>query len=219
MPTNRKLLLSLRDQFERLELFAQSRLKSLRERARMVIERVFGEDSSYYERLSNIPFHRRYGSVAIVSSSGGGDGETAAERQARERAWLSGQQQSIALINTMLEDLDLREREEVQDGKSQARRSNRVFVVHGHDEAMRESVARVLTKLGLEPVILHEQPNRGQAIIEKIERYSGVGFAVVLLSPDDTAYSNAAGPDRSRFVGELRSTFTQDEKTLTLSVF
>lgn len=64
-------------------------------------------------------------------------------------------------------------------------KSNRVFIVHGHDGEARESVARFLTKLGLEPVILHEQASRGRTIIEKVEANSDVGFAVVLLTPDD----------------------------------
>ncbi|WP_097306379.1 TIR domain-containing protein [Pseudomonas chlororaphis] len=63
--------------------------------------------------------------------------------------------------------------------------SDRVFVVHGHDEGARESVARFLEKLGLEPIILHEQANRGRTVIEKIEGHRDVGFAVVLLTPDD----------------------------------
>jgi predicted nucleotide-binding protein len=61
----------------------------------------------------------------------------------------------------------------------------RVFVVHGHDEALRERVARFLEKLDLEPVILHEQANEGMTVIEKLERHSDVRFAVVLLTPDD----------------------------------
>ena len=63
--------------------------------------------------------------------------------------------------------------------------SNRVFVVHGHDEAARETVARFLERLELAPVILHEQPNEGRTIIEKIEDNADVAFAVVLLTPDD----------------------------------
>ena len=63
--------------------------------------------------------------------------------------------------------------------------SRRVFLVHGHDERVRETVARFLEKLQLECVILHEQPNKGRTIIEKFEAYSGVAFAVVLLTPDD----------------------------------
>jgi hypothetical protein len=67
--------------------------------------------------------------------------------------------------------------------------SNKVFIVHGHDEAMKEGVARYLEKLGLQPIILHEQPNKGRAIIEKLIDYSDVGFAVILLSADDIAYN------------------------------
>lgn len=64
--------------------------------------------------------------------------------------------------------------------------SNSVFVVHGRDEGMRESVARVLDQLGFDPIILAEQPNQGATLIEKFERNAlDVGFAVVLLSPDD----------------------------------
>jgi predicted nucleotide-binding protein len=66
------------------------------------------------------------------------------------------------------------------------RQSKHVFVVHGHDEAMKESVARTISTLKLTPIILHEQTNRGRTIIEKFEEEaSDVGFAVVLLSPDD----------------------------------
>lgn len=66
--------------------------------------------------------------------------------------------------------------------------SRRVFVVHGHDDGLKETVARFLTKLDLEPVILHEQPNRGRTIIEKFEAYADVAFAVVLFTPDDVGY-------------------------------
>jgi predicted nucleotide-binding protein len=71
------------------------------------------------------------------------------------------------------------------------RRSNiKVCLVHGHDDAARETTARFLDKLGLELIILHEQPSFGGTIIEKIERYSDVAFAVVLLTPDDVGGEN-----------------------------
>lgn len=63
--------------------------------------------------------------------------------------------------------------------------SRRVFVVHGHDDGSRETVARFLEKLGFEAVILHEQANQGRTVIEKVEAYGDVGFAVVLLTADD----------------------------------
>ena len=69
--------------------------------------------------------------------------------------------------------------------------ARKVFVVHGHDDSARESVARFLEKLEFEPIILHEQANQGRTIIEKVEAHSDVGFAVVLLTPDDEG--NAKG--------------------------
>jgi len=66
-----------------------------------------------------------------------------------------------------------------------AQQSKKVFVVHGHDSAAKEAVARALERLGLEAIVLHEQPNAGRTVIEKFEQYTDVGFAVVLLTPDD----------------------------------
>ena len=78
--------------------------------------------------------------------------------------------------------------------------ATRVFVVHGHDEATRERVARFLERLDLEPVILHEQANEGMTVIEKLEKHSDVRFAVVLLTPDDEgrAVGDASASPRAR---------------------
>lgn len=62
---------------------------------------------------------------------------------------------------------------------------SKIFIVHGHDDLMKTATARFVAQLGLEPVILHEQPNGGRTIIEKFLAHSDVGFAVVLLSGDD----------------------------------
>jgi len=64
-------------------------------------------------------------------------------------------------------------------------KSKEIFIVHGHDVAARESVARFLEKIGFNAVILHEQASRGRTIIEKVEAQRNVGFAVVLLTADD----------------------------------
>ena len=63
--------------------------------------------------------------------------------------------------------------------------SNKVFIVHGHDNAAIQEMARTLEKGGFEAIILHEQPDSGLTIIEKIERYSDVDFAVVLYTECD----------------------------------
>ena len=65
----------------------------------------------------------------------------------------------------------------------------KAFIVHGHDELAKEETARFVEKLGLEAIILHEQASGGDTIIEKIERYSNVGFGIVLYTPCDLGKS------------------------------
>lgn len=64
--------------------------------------------------------------------------------------------------------------------------AKKVFIVHGHDEAVRETVARFIGQIGLDPIILHERANKGRTIIAKFrDEAASVGFAIVLVTPDD----------------------------------
>lgn len=61
-----------------------------------------------------------------------------------------------------------------------------VFIVHGHDQTAKQSIARFVEKFGLKSIILDEQANKGQTIIDKFEENADKArFAIVLLTPDD----------------------------------
>ncbi len=82
----------------------------------------------------------------------------------------------------------------------QIQKSDKIFIVHGHDEEMKQTVARTVEKLDLKPIILHEQANGGKTIIEKFEAHSNdVSFAIVLLSPDDQGCKVKSFPDKAKF--------------------
>ena len=69
---------------------------------------------------------------------------------------------------------------------SESSEGTKIFIVHGHNNEMKLAVARMIAQLGLEPIILHEQPNEGKTIIEKFEKLStDISFTIVLLSADD----------------------------------
>ncbi len=70
-----------------------------------------------------------------------------------------------------------------------------IFIVHGHDDEIKNGVARYLERLNLNPIILQEQTSAGDTIIEKIERYSNVGFGIVLYSPCDKGGLNKEPTD------------------------
>ncbi len=82
-----------------------------------------------------------------------------------------------------------------KEQKPRLEMSKKIFIVHGHDDEMKSSVARFLEKFNLEPIILSEQTNRGRTIIEKFEEESNVGFAVVLMSDKDDVGAEVGSTD------------------------
>jgi predicted nucleotide-binding protein len=89
----------------------------------------------------------------------------------------------------------LREEQSAAVRPPDPKNAKRVFIVHGHDDALKNAVSRIVDRLGLEPIILHEQPNKGRTIIEKFLAYSDVGFAIVLLTPDDVGAKTGTSTD------------------------
>lgn len=72
----------------------------------------------------------------------------------------------------------------------QTKNLSKIFIVHGHDGELQQSVARLIEKQGIEAIILSEQANKGKTIIEKLEENSDVGCAICLFTPDDTGKAN-----------------------------
>lgn len=61
-----------------------------------------------------------------------------------------------------------------------------IFIVHGHDGELKNELARFLEKLDFNPIILHERPDRGLTIVQKLQyEASRVSFAFILHTPDD----------------------------------
>jgi predicted nucleotide-binding protein len=100
-------------------------------------------------------------------------------------------QRNLALLSQAIEVLEERLSEQAVAAVTASPRAERetfsrkIFVVHGRDEGPREATARFLEKLGFEAIILHEHASQGRTVIEKIEAHSDVGFAVILVTPDD----------------------------------
>jgi len=75
----------------------------------------------------------------------------------------------------------------------------KLFVVHGRDNATKNEVALFLRTIGLEPIILHLRPNGGRHLLTKFaEESEGAGFAVVQMTPDDEGGLNGTGDRRPR---------------------
>jgi predicted nucleotide-binding protein len=60
-----------------------------------------------------------------------------------------------------------------------------IFISHGKDQKALNELKKILVELGFTPVILSEQPSGGRTVVEKLEDYSDVGYAFIILTPDD----------------------------------
>ena len=70
----------------------------------------------------------------------------------------------------------------------------RVFVVHGRNDSRKAAVSALLSSLGLQPVVLHEQPNMGRHLLTKfIDEAELATFAVIVMSADDIGGLNPEG--------------------------
>jgi predicted nucleotide-binding protein len=65
-------------------------------------------------------------------------------------------------------------------------RQRRIFIVHGHDGDLKNQLARLLQRLDFDPVILAERPEKGQALLGKLNsELADVAFGFVLYTGDD----------------------------------
>lgn len=63
---------------------------------------------------------------------------------------------------------------------------NTVFIIHGHDNELKVQLQLLLKVAGVNNFVLHEQPDKGRTIIEKlVQETESSGYAVALLTPDD----------------------------------
>ncbi|MBD8483348.1 TIR domain-containing protein [Pseudomonas coleopterorum] len=168
-------------------------LKALSAAIAGTLERAFGENSSAYHRYAQAAVLQH---VSMAISIEGHRRHVDYQTPTQENII-----RSIALMraaqSSLKEDLEFRQASLEYDhlvivDDAQRVLSRRIFLVHGHDEGARETVARFLMQLGFDPIILHEQANRGGTVIEKIEAHGQVDFAVVLLTPDDEGCTKGA---------------------------
>ncbi len=102
--------------------------------------------------------------------------------------FLAGKKEMQSLLESFIEEIKEWDEQSINLSKKSILEidKSKVFIVHGHDDGLKSEVARFIEKLELEAIILHEQPNAGKTIIEKIEFYSNVGFGIVLYTDCDS---------------------------------
>ncbi|WP_026607760.1 TIR domain-containing protein [Methylocapsa acidiphila] len=154
---------------------------------------AFGERTASYTRYSRATNLNHGSYVGVAGLYFHDPARAEAQVQADTRRFLAeGKEESLALLRQAIRALE----DEIADQEFDAATAftpisapvhpEKVFVVHGHDGTPKVEVARFIEMLRFEAVILHERPNKGRTLITKFrEEADGVGYAVVLMTPDD----------------------------------
>ena len=165
-----------------------------------VLDEKFGTDSQYSTTIRAFPWKETASGIYSAyhyQSERERDHQNAFCRQMEQAKGII-----LSAIDALTEKLEESEIDAAQENKGTsfgAFDSKKVFVVHGHNETIKQTVARTLENIGLIPVILAEQPDKGRTVIEKFENEGNdVGFAVVLLTADDKGRKNKARTMQSR---------------------
>jgi|CZCA01.1.fsa_nt_gi predicted nucleotide-binding protein len=185
---NIELIDDLINQAQGIE-YRNGQLDIVLKRASMLIRKIFGDSSHYLSSLKSIHFS------PMLWSTGTSDSVFV-------NSFNRGKQELLNLLNVIKEDisLDLQlNKENKSSNKVDFTTNSNVFIVHGHNEEMKQSIARTIEKLDLTPIILHEQASKGKTIIEKFTDNSEVLYAIVLLSADDIAYLKSDPPENAKF--------------------
>lgn len=154
----------------------------------IAIANTFGESSRHVKDFTNISYSLSISSNLTTDSDW-------------QEAYISGLESAIPVLESMIEEVKEYWEDEsfteisTSQNQTSPEHMRDIFIIHGRDEGIKETVARFITQLQLNPIILHEQPNQGQTIIEKFEQHAEVAFAVALLTPDDTG--SLAGEEQS----------------------
>jgi predicted nucleotide-binding protein len=144
----------------------------------IALSRFYGTDSEEYSRFGAIHFSLIFYSTETPDSD-------------FEEAFQDGLAQARLFLESRKKDWEVQITSRIVRRPVVANPKN-VFVVHGHDHGMKETIARFLSKTGLNPIILHEQADEGRTVIEKFEQHADVSFAVAIFSKDDLAVARSA---------------------------
>ena len=152
-----------------------------------VLDEKFGTDSQYSTTIRAFPWKETASGIYSAYNY-----QSERERD-HQNAFCRQMEQAKGIILSAIDALT----EKLEESEIDAAQENKGTSFG--NETIKQTVARTLESIGLTPIILAEQPDKGRTVIEKFEKEGNdVGFAVVLLTADDKGRKNRARTMQSR---------------------
>lgn len=91
----------------------------------------------------------------------------------------------IGYFEQVIKDI-LNANPEIEEFSPKKIKNQTVFIVHGHDNELKTELQLLLSRAGVNSIVLHEQADKGRTIIDKLVQETEIaGYAIALLTPDD----------------------------------
>jgi Predicted nucleotide-binding protein containing TIR-like domain len=138
---------------------------------------AFGHGTVEYRRYSSAA-HLDDGTATVQLGAGFRGGGQHDETHRTRQILAEGKRKSIILLQQAIRALE----DEIADQEHEASSApptheaapaslpRKVFLVHGRDNDAKNEVARFLSKIGLEEIILHERPNSGRHLLTNFRK-------------------------------------------------
>ena len=181
-----KLISDARALIEKQVTNSDTDFEAWEENVRRFLSKKYGEKSIEYKKFDDTSFFSGCWGIDTTDEEFHSD----CVNSCRE-----GLEITIAILQSYLDDLS---DSDTNEGTRPPHNSKKVFIVHGHDGELKQAVARIIEKQGIEAIILSEQANKGRTIIEKFEDYSDVSGAICLFTADDYGRAKNNTTDNTR---------------------
>jgi len=179
--------------------------KSWRNDTIRFLQKVFGEESTEAATFKNIDFYYTYYTYDLLNY------DWKENILNKKNVFERGLRNAIFYLKNyeseILDDVDLRDRAGAgrggQKGSSKKSNTKNILIIHGRNDNIKDKVANFISRLGIEPIILNEQINRGQTLLEKLEEYSDISVAIIIFTNEDMGNSN----DESEYEKRAKQNF------------
>lgn len=87
--------------------------------------------------------------------------------------------------------------------RAMAATGKKIFLVYANDLGIKDDVSSFLSKVEISPIVLKESATSSVSLIDELEKYDDVQYAIVMLNPDASGISESSVYELGLIVGKL----------------
>lgn len=185
-----KLIQDIFEETQNLEYTNNKKLDFFLKKVDRYLSALYGPNNFYLKDFRSCVYNH----TPMIS------GITSASEEVCSTLWNAVRPILVNNFTLMLEEIKTLENIETEKkDESTVYSKDEIFIVHKQRDAMKDSISRFINLLELKPIVLNEQVDSGKTFIEKFLHYSNVGYAIILITPEEIVWEKNIDNEFSNF--------------------